>query len=246
MTHSIKTVIKDEFPWYTKIHNLIGNCPNVKPVGIGNSKSSVDLSILSTGHQQASSKSDSNLVKELGDAAEVSCTGSLSMAVHGDITDAPQPHTSLLDDDKVMYAPSPVPLILDGDNHPDMANLSCKRKSSPDSGANQELADEPNTLVKAHSKKGSRTPVAATPTKTVSKGELSAKKTKDSKKLKYSEEFANIVLVEEHTKQKQLELKKLDKELELAKYKLKAKAQIKALHQKAALEKVCLDVTTQY
>ena len=134
MMYGVKAVIKDEFPWYTEVRDLIGNRPNTKPVGIGNSKSPVDMSILSARHVRRDSESDSDCIDDGQDDVDFASHGG-STAVHSGAASALQAHTPLFDDDEALYAPSPAPSIFNDDgvtnNHdlPAEATPSRKHKS---------------------------------------------------------------------------------------------------------------------
>ncbi|KAE9384312.1 hypothetical protein BT96DRAFT_1008206 [Gymnopus androsaceus JB14] len=43
---------REKCPWYFEMRNLIGDRPNAKPVGIGNSQSAIDLTVLDVSHEE--------------------------------------------------------------------------------------------------------------------------------------------------------------------------------------------------
>lgn len=69
--------------------------------------------------------------------------------------------------------------------------------------------------------------------------------TKAAKKLKYTEDFIEIALEEERTKQKTIELKRADREFELEKLRLKNATKTEAMRLKLELEKAKLHAATE-
>lgn len=237
-------VIQADFPWYIELRDLIGNRPNSNPVSLGNSQTEVDLSVLATGRRSLAPD-------QLEDEDEPVVSGVINLdEPDGDgsqlITDDTSRHSrsiSLFDEDEAQYAPSPPPEGLEDDTTLEVGQK--KRKSAPTSGDD----DVPVTVTtpakgKKSTKSGATTP-AGTTELSAKQTSASAKKVKGTKKLKYTEEFAEISLAEERTRQRHLELKQIEAKLELKKLEAKTSVKTETLRRQAEYEKLKLQATTQ-
>ncbi|KAH9925508.1 uncharacterized protein B0H18DRAFT_955038 [Fomitopsis serialis] len=279
-------VIKAEFPWYRELRDLIGNRLNSNPVGLGNSRSDVDVSVLSNGPQATSDteSEDADVVDLTVDVAAT--TDEPNTAQHtADV------HYSPFHDNDELYATSSTPPMLrdegtesaeEGAAAPEPAKHKRKMPSTELSDGEEDDADvgEGKATTKVASTEKDRPKLAKTskkatanpatmpskthptpskthptpskthPTSTSSKGTSSKKSkatdVKGTKKLKYSEDFTKIAITEEHTKQKQLDLKRMDKQYKLEKLRMKADMKKETIRAKAELEKVKLQAAMEY
>lgn len=250
------------------MRDLIGNHLNSNPVGLGNSKSDMETSVLSTGPMPSDTE-DGEVMP--ADESHETSEPEGKMAATQVMDDQPQQVYSSPWDDEALFAPSPTPSALHEDpaTEGDMTHHTSKRKTPPEiSDDEDELmvvdgpAQTPGALVKATTKdKGksasasaSKRPAtslaAETPSKSTtktsgskkSKGDTKGAKkskgdTKGAKKLKYADNFAEIAIAEEQTKQKHLELEKL---------KLKGAVKSKSMRLRVEMEKAKLEAMTQY
>ncbi|KZT63660.1 hypothetical protein DAEQUDRAFT_101000 [Daedalea quercina L-15889] len=236
--------IQVDFPWYMDLRTLIGNRPNSNPVGLGNSKSDVDDAVLAGGP----SASDTESIIAVDEGVDLDTT-----QVEEETTRA-RPISDVLDDDDELYMRSPTPSILQADK--EVTSTVGKRKTPPEMSDSEEITATNASSRKNHmgaegtSRKGAVSP-APTPNKVTTAGgtkgtssKKSKAETKGAKKLKFSEDFVEIAVAEEQTKQKQLELRRMEREYELEKLKLKGAAKTDGLRMKFELEKAKLQAAT--
>ncbi|KAJ7475394.1 hypothetical protein B0H11DRAFT_2235347 [Mycena galericulata] len=204
--------IQDKLPWFWNVRSLIGERPNLMPVGIGNTSSDMDTSILLPGHNDggASDPSSPDIFPTIPE---------LETGTESDVLD----------------------LDLEGEEEPasgdDMSVKRAKRKkpSTPDDSS----GDDDDTSDGRVKRKKSSTPAPVpVPKKTKPKPAMStpvpvpAKPVKPAKPSTAKDRFSAAVVAEEETQQQLLALKTAKnrdrKEVEVAKIRALAEVKVEA------------------
>lgn len=129
-------VIEQEFPWYIDMRSLIGNWPNSNPVGIGNSKSGIDDSMLGVRKASLSSAPGSDK-DEFDDIMDTEDEGSHEL---------PSIAARLAADEEELNAPLSIPAALQDDNEAVNLPQKCKNMAGTDNAEVSSSRDYPTLL----------------------------------------------------------------------------------------------------
>ncbi|KAL6301144.1 hypothetical protein BKA93DRAFT_752137 [Sparassis latifolia] len=221
-------LVKQDSPWFTKMRDLVAERPNLNPTGVGNSASEVDLSLLASGTSSGRTSPD---LMELDEEDAVKKSAKRSFADDADLYDS--------SDDE-----GPLPPSLLGAEHtsvPPVAPPKCKFDAELRTDDDDGIDHKPGhgSASSGHGKTPARPSTISSATAPPS---VNPKKKQAAKKLKLSEEFADVAKAEERTRQKELDVQRMHAEVNLAKVKakgdrmkLQAEMQMKALEQKHQL-----------
>ncbi|KAM5539999.1 hypothetical protein V8D89_006331 [Ganoderma adspersum] len=244
---STNSSIKTTFPYYFEMLELIGQRPNIIHAGVGNSLSEVDTTVImgngesdqpltiinDVPSRSPSPRSAPRSIPGLSDSPPASpsprSTTPLSRKRSGSFRDL----SDTDDDDKEA---TELLASIKAQNSADNPSekTATPRKSTPDSEAPTTAKKLESSKSKAASaKKTSALRGSSTP---VSKG----KGSNLSKKLKFGDQFADAIVAEEHTCQKELDVRLSRTELEKVKLEGKIVAKRDKLRLKAEMQKLAM------
>jgi hypothetical protein len=199
---------RDQHPWYNQLKLLVAKQPNLKPHGVGNSRSGFNPAILAAGKDHDSSRQDSPLDRPEHDVS---------------------PAGSEDDEDNDAAGPGgPQPRFLSKRTHsPSLSPSAIDVKASD----HDQEVPTPSTPAKGKNKAGKSTPTCPGQSKPVESGAPDKKR----KKASTSDRFTSTVAEENATKREMIKLRRTNIETDANFRKAKTDAKLRLKERKLEL-----------